>query len=83
MLLEKRVNAKILEGLIMALMVIVGVVAIYILFAAIEMPSPNPILLLVEIMLFQIIAILGLTLVVLKVWEQHAIPGYQHKNKKK
>jgi hypothetical protein len=33
-------------------------------------------------MILQIIAILGLTFIVLKVWEQHVIPEYVHKNAK-
>jgi hypothetical protein len=33
-------------------------------------------------MILQIVAILGLTFILLKVWEQHVIPEYVHKNAK-
>lgn len=79
---RKRVKPSFLEGLIVGLMLIVGVAVSYIVYAAvIAQHDPNVLILLVVIMLFQILAILGLTLVTLKVWEQHDLPGYVHKSK--
>ena len=69
-----------MEMVILVLMFIFGVVALVIFFHALSLESPDPILLLVEVMILQIIAILGLTFVVLKVWEQHILPDYAHKN---
>lgn len=83
-MLKRRVKPNVLEGLIASLMAIVGIAVTYIMYAAFTADhQPDVFVLIVVIMLFQILAILGLTLVVLKVWEQHDLPGYTHKKKVK
>lgn len=69
-----------MELVILFLMFVFGLIAVIVFVNAMMQENPSPILLLVEVMILQIIAILGLTYVVLKVWEQHIIPDHVHKN---
>ncbi len=78
-MLKKRVSAHVLEGIVLVLMLFFGVVVTYIFVTAVNLTEPSPYIVLMIIMLLQIIAILGLTFVVLKVWEQHVIEGHEHK----
>ena len=68
--LKKRVSPTTLEALIVALMLIFGVVAAYVFFHALTLQTPSTVILLVEVMILQIIAILGLAFTVLKVYEE-------------
>ncbi|MFT4311423.1 MAG: hypothetical protein ACMXX7_02245 [Candidatus Woesearchaeota archaeon] len=63
-------------------MAVFGGIAIYIFVHASSLNDPSPFLVVVVVMILQIIAILGLTFILLKVWEQHTIPEYVHKNAK-
>ena len=59
-----------------------GVIAVYIFAHSLSLENPSPFLVIVVVMILQIIAILGLTFILLKVWEQHIMPEYVHKNTK-
>ena len=79
-LLKKRVNAKVLEGLLLSLMGLLGAAVTVIFFKAIKLSDPDPIIIILELLLLLIISVLGLTFVGVKVWEQHTVPTYLHKN---
>lgn len=69
-ILKKRVSSQALEALILALMLVFGIIAVYIFIDAMQQPSVSTVILLVEVMILQILAILGLTFAVLKVYEK-------------
>ncbi len=67
---KKRVEAEVVEGVIASLMAIFGAGALYILYKALAMPDPNPLLVIVELLILLLIGILALVLVGVKLWEQ-------------
>ena len=79
-LLKKRVSAKVIEVVLLSLMGLFGLSVVAIFFKAIKISNPDPIIIILELLLLLIISVLGLTFVAVKVWEQHTIPHYLHKN---
>ena len=67
---KKRVEAEIVEGVIASLMAIFGAAALYILYKALAMPNPSPLLVIVELLILLLVGILALVLVGVKLWEQ-------------
>jgi hypothetical protein len=67
---KKRVEAEIVEGVIASLIAIFGAAALYILYMALSMPDPSPLLAIIELLILLLLGILGLVLVGVKLWEQ-------------
>jgi predicted PurR-regulated permease PerM len=76
---KKRVEAEIAEGIIASLMAIFGAAALYILYRALSLLNPSPILVVVELLILLLIGILALILVGIKLWEQGIESHEYHK----
>lgn len=78
-MLKKRINAETLEGIVLFLMVLIGVAIIIIFMKALNLSEPDPLIIIVELLLLLITSVLGLIYVMARVWEQHISPDYLHK----
>lgn len=71
MVLQKRVQSHVLEKIIATMMVFFAIVAVVIMFKALPIPNPDSNLAVIELLLIILIAMLGQTLVLIKIFEQH------------
>jgi predicted PurR-regulated permease PerM len=77
--LKKRVEAEIVEGVIAVMMALFGATAIYVLYKALILSRPDPLLVVVELMLLLLVGILALVFVGVKIWEQGIESNQHHK----
>lgn len=78
-MLSKRVEAEIVEGVLASLMAVFGAGAIYILYRALTLASPDPLLVVIELLILLLIGILAIVLVGVKLWEQGLKSNQHHK----
>lgn len=71
MVLARRVKSHILEKVVATLMVFFSVVAIYIMMTALTLQTIDSNVAVIEMLLIILIAILGQTLVLIRIYEQH------------
>jgi hypothetical protein len=74
-MLKRRVQARMLERILFVLMLVIGIAIAYIFFAVQKLSDPQPLALVVVLLLLVIASILGLTVVLLKVYEQGMTQG--------
>ena len=60
-------------------MLLFGIAVIVIFVRALKLAQPDPLIIIVELLLLLLIAVLGLIYVCAKIWEQHISPDYLHK----
>lgn len=78
--MKKRVNAKTLEAILFLLMTVFAVAAVFIFVKVFSIDNPDPLVIVIELLIVLIICLLGLTQVLIKIWEQHIIPYYVHES---
>jgi hypothetical protein len=79
-MLQKRVNVRTLEILILIFIAFFAFLAIYLFYDAMANNVKNQLIVVVELLLILIIAVFFMCFVLVKIWEQHVVPYYVHKN---
>lgn len=77
--MSKRVSSDIIENTLKIFMILTALAAIYILYIALNMQTPDPMLAIIELLLIILIVNLGFGVILVKIWEQHMSPDYVHK----
>ncbi|RJQ18104.1 hypothetical protein C4573_00070 [Candidatus Woesearchaeota archaeon] len=67
---NKKVPSHILEKIIVAFMILIGIAAIYILVAVLSSGNANPTVAVVEILLMLILAIFAQTFVLIRIYDR-------------
>lgn len=71
MVLSRRVKGHVLEKLIASLMIIFAIVGVYVMLTALTLQSVDSSVAVIEMLLIILIAIMGQTLVLIRIYEQH------------
>lgn len=70
-LLKKRIAAHQIEVILLVIMALIGLAAILVFVNAINLSNPDPVVVILELLLLIIIGILGNTFVCVKIYEQN------------
>lgn len=81
-MIKKRVNVQTLEFFIIIMMALFGIGAISLLYYALRFPFVADLflVLVIEMLIIVVISVLGLSYLVVRIWEKHIVPYYVSDN---
>ncbi len=81
-MIKNRVNVKTFEFFIISMMALFGVGAMALLYYALRYPFVTDLflVLVIEMLIIVVISVLGLSYLVIRIWEKHIVPYYVSDN---